>query len=162
MTPYSCHGNLAIICILSLQVISFNKIHDSICHLDWYQSAIFCPLAHGLSVVNIKGQMNQKLGYFLLLLYLHQTLTRTIISEIWVKLFRSKPLEKVKRSKSEHFRSLHENVSQMAARLTGDVNVGPSGHHLFAARCLHRILFLFPFFVAFALVLLFFNFEHGS
>ena len=147
-------------------MISFNKIHDSICHLDWYQSAIFCPLAHGLSVVNVKGQMNQKLRYFLLLLYLHQTLKRTILSEIWVKLFLSKPLEKVKKSKSEHLRSLHENVSQMAARQEkmeiSDVNVGPSGHHLFAALCLHCVLFLFPFFVAFALVLLFFNFEHGS
>ena len=28
---------------------------------------------------------------------------------------------------------------------TSDVNVGPSSHHLFAACCLHCVLFLFPF-----------------
>ena len=41
----------------------------------------------------IKGQMNQKkLKYFLLSLYLHQTLKRTILSEIWVKIILLKPL----------------------------------------------------------------------
>ena len=52
-------------------------------------------------------------------------------SQIWVKIFLPKPLWKDKRSKSEHFRRLHENVSEMAAREIDwrlrDVNVGLSG-----------------------------------
>ena len=35
----------------------------------------------------LKGQMNQKVKYFLLSLYLQQTLKRTIVSKIWVKIF---------------------------------------------------------------------------
>ena len=36
----------------------------------------------------LKGQMNQKIEIFSFPLYLHQTLKRTILSEIWVKIFR--------------------------------------------------------------------------
>ena len=32
---------------------------------------------------------------------------------------------------------------------TSDVNVGPGSHHLFAACCLHCVLFLLPFFCRF-------------
>ena len=63
----------------------------------------------------LKVKCTKKLKYFVLSLYLHQTLKRTILSEIWVKIFLPKPLEKDKRSKSEHFRRLHENVSEIAA-----------------------------------------------
>ena len=68
----------------------------------------------------LKVKWTKKLTYFFLSLYLHQTLKRTILSEIWVNIFLPKPLQKDKRSKSEHFRRLHENVSEMAARWTGD------------------------------------------
>ena len=33
-------------------MISFNLMYDSTCHLEWYQSAIFSHLAHGLIVNN--------------------------------------------------------------------------------------------------------------
>ena len=63
--------------------------------------------------------MNQKIEIFSLSLYLHQTLKRTILNEIWVKIFRQE-LWKDKTSKSEHFQRLHENVSKIAARWSGD------------------------------------------
>ena len=68
----------------------------------------------------LKVRWTKKLTYFLLPLYLYQTLKMTILSEIWVKSFLPKPLHKDKRSKSKHFRRLHENVSEMASRWTGD------------------------------------------
>ena len=42
--------------------------------------------------VVLKVKWTKKLTYFLLSLYLHQTQKRTILSEIWVKIFLSKPL----------------------------------------------------------------------
>jgi len=62
----------------------------------------------------LKVKLTKKLKYFLLSLYLHQTLERTILGEIWVKIFLPKPLSEDKRSKSEHFRKIHENISEMA------------------------------------------------
>ena len=40
----------------------------------------------------LKVKWTKKLTYFLLSLYLHQTLKRTILSEIWVKIFLPQPL----------------------------------------------------------------------
>ena len=36
---------------------------------------------------SFKGQMNRNIEIFCLSLYLHQTLKRTILNEIWVKIF---------------------------------------------------------------------------
>ena len=79
--------------------------------------------------------------YFVLSLYLHQTLKRTILSEIWVMNFFPKPLEKDKRSKSENFRRLNENVSEMAARWTGDYVTSKLVDRLCRVKsCLYRFL----------------------
>ena len=43
-----------------------------------------------------KGQINQKNEIFSLSLYLHQTLKRNILNEIWVKIFLPNPLQKDK------------------------------------------------------------------
>ena len=78
----------------------------------------------------LKVKWTKKLKYFLLSLYLHQTLKRTILSEIWVKIFLPKPLKKDKRSKSDWFpktsrkRFLNGRVIDWKLR---DVNVGFSG-----------------------------------
>ena len=55
------------------------------------------------NLVVLKVKWTKKLKYFLLSLYLHQTLNRTILIEIWVKIFLPKPLKKDKRSKSDWF-----------------------------------------------------------
>ena len=68
-------------------------------YIIYYISSLTCNSALLPENVNrstrlnfIKGQMNQKMTYFLLSLYLHQTLKRNILSEIWVKIFLPKPL----------------------------------------------------------------------
>ena len=43
-------------------------------------------------VLFLKVKWTKELTYFLLSLYLHQTLKWTILSEIWVKIFLPKPL----------------------------------------------------------------------
>ena len=45
---------------------------------------------------SFKGQINQKNEVFSLSLYLHQTLKRNILNEIWVKIFLPNPLQKDK------------------------------------------------------------------
>ena len=53
-----------------------------------------------------KGQMNQKIEIF----------SFVTLPSPNTKKNHPKPLKEDKRSKSEHFRRLHENVSEMAAR----------------------------------------------
>ena len=68
-----------------------------------------------LPLLEFKGQMNQKIEIFSFVALPSPNTKKTILSEIWVKIFLPKPLKEDKRSKSEHFRRLHENVSEMAA-----------------------------------------------
>ena len=49
-------------------------------------------LSRAIFILILKVKWTKKLTYFLLSLYLHQTLKRNILSEIWVKIFLPKPI----------------------------------------------------------------------
>ena len=67
-------------------------------HCSLFISRYFSPFGASLeiSMCFLKVKWTNKLKYFLLSLYLHQTLKRTILSEIWVKIFLPKPFWKIK------------------------------------------------------------------
>ena len=53
----SYHAHLAITQFWNLLVIRFNLMYDSLCHLRWYQSAIFWHLAHGLFLLIVVDRL---------------------------------------------------------------------------------------------------------
>ena len=61
--------------------------------LAWHQKLlVFVYLFALFSFISLQVKSIKKLKYFLLPLYLHQTVKRTILSEVWVKIFLPKPL----------------------------------------------------------------------
>ena len=67
-----------------------------------------------------KGQINQKNEIFSLSLYLHQTLKRNILNEIWVKIFLPNPLQKDKYQNPSISKDFTKTLLKIAARWTGD------------------------------------------
>ena len=100
MASFLCYDNSDVIVTLIITNFHLYLIHvwcrfqfPKIC--AWRRS--LCSNLGGIDSeklyrATLKVKWTKKLTYFLLSLYLHQTLKRTILSEIWVKIFLPQPL----------------------------------------------------------------------
>ena len=70
--------------------------------------------------ISFKGQINQKIDIFSFVAFPSPNTEKNHPKWDLGKDFSSQAFTKDKRSKSEHFRKLHENISETAAWLTGD------------------------------------------
>ena len=66
------------------------------------------------------GQMNQKIEIFCLSLYPHQTLKRTVLNEIWGKIFFPSLYRKIKEQNPSISKGLTKTFLKFSARWTGD------------------------------------------